>query len=565
MKNRKQFVVLNSLVLMLAAGSVLAGCSKSPAEPASSAAATQGAAATDAATNKVEPFNVSVYIGDAGFQQPAPDNKIYKLMKDKLGVTFQFDFLAGDSNQKAGVMIAGGDYPDIMTANTKFTDAGAYIPLEDLIEKNAPNLKKHYEAVWNQMKDPKDGHIYILPNYGVYTGELHATYYSGPAFWIQKAVLKEAGYPKIKTLDEYFALIKNYKEKHPEIDGKPTIGFDILNYDWRNWGLLNPPQHLMGHPNDGGVVVENNVASIFADKDPAKQYYKKLNEINNQGLLDKESFVQNFDQYMAKISSGSVLGMFDQHWSFQAAEDALTTQDKNDRTYVGLPLMFNASDKDYYRDLPPLNLNNGFGISVNAKDPVRILKMLDALMSEEWQKTLTWGIQGEDYQVNDKGMFSRTEQQRKNATDATWKLSNTAEAFYKFAPKWEGSFPDGNATAPNDQPDEYYAGQKAIDKELLDAYGYKTYIDFFSKPPANPVYYPAWSITLEDGSPAKIANTKLNELGTKYLPKAILSTPDQFDNVWNEYTGQIKKVDVKAYEDRINEQIQWRIKNWSTK
>jgi putative aldouronate transport system substrate-binding protein len=566
MFNNKKSIIMSSLVFTFAISTVLAGCSKTPSNPTSpSVAASTTTSSTTAASptvDKVEPFNVSIYIGDAGYQQPTPDNKIYKLIKDKLGVTFNFDFLAGDSNQKAGVMIAGADYPDIMTANTKFTDAGAYIPLEDLIEKYAPNLKQHYASAWNKMKDSKDGHIYLLPNFGVYTGEVHSSYYGGPAFWIQKAVLKDAGYPKVTTLDQYFDLIQKYKVKNPTIDGKPTTGFEILNSDWRNFGLLNAPEHLSGHPNDGGVVVDNGVAQIFADKDIAKKYYQKLNEANQNGLIDKEAFVQNYDQYIAKLSAGNVLAMFDQHWNFQSAEDSLATQGKDDRAYVPLALVYDASIKDYYRDLPSVNLNNGFGISVKAKDPVKIIKLLDALMTEDWQKTLSWGIQGEDYQVDAKGVFSRTPEQRKNAKDATWKLANKADALNGYDPKMEGSFTDGNAYSPGDQPEEFYAELKPVDKELLDAYGYKSYVDFFSKPPENAIAYPAWSITVPDGSAAKVANTKLNDLATKYLPKAILSKPDQFDSVWSDYVGQIKKVDVKSYEDLINEQMQWRITNW---
>lgn len=553
-----------STVLLLSLCIVLTGCGggngNSGAQPEAKDSAEQTTPGTDG--DKIEPFEVSVFIGEAG-QQPTPDNKIYKKIKDELGATFNFEFLAGDINQKLGVMIAGSDYPDMMTGNTKLTAAGAYIPLEDLIEEHAPNLKKHYEDYWNMMKDPNDGHIYILPNYGVFNGKLNSTWYSGPAFWIQKAVLEEFGYPKVKTLDEYFDLIAKYKEKYPTIDGSPTIGFEILNYDWRNWGLFNAPQHLIGHPNDGGVVVKNGVAEVFANKDYAKQYYQKLNEMNAQGLIDKETFVQNYDQYLAKLSSGTVLGMFDQHWNFQNAENSLITQGKDERTYVGLPLVYDASIKDHYRDRGPLNLNNGFGISVNAKDPVKILKLLDALITEDWQKVLSWGIEGEDYIVNEEGRFMKTQEQRDAFTDGTWKLANKADAFFGFAPKIEGSFSDGNATDAAAQPEEYKAGLKEYDKKFLEAYGFDSYVDFFSEPPENEVAYPAWTIDLVEGSEAKVVSTKLNDLSTKHLPKAILAKPADFESAWSEYTAEIGKINIKAYEDRINEQIQWRIDNWS--
>ncbi|MHA6534003.1 type 2 periplasmic-binding domain-containing protein [Paenibacillus sp. BAC0078] len=553
-----------SLIVLLSLSFTLAGCGGNNSNNSKNAAKNGGAAATETAAStdgKVEPFDISVFIGEAG-QPPTPDNKIFKKIKDETGANFNFEYLAGDINQKLGVMIAGQDYPDMMTGNTKLTAAGAYIPLEDLIEKYAPNLKAHYADYWNMMKDPNDGHIYILPNYGVYNGEVKSSWYSGPAFWIQKAVLKEFGYPKVKTLDEYFDLIAKYKEKYPKIDGSPTVGFEILNYDWKNWGLLNAPQHLIGQPNNGGVVVKDGVAEIFADKDYAKKYYQKLNEMNQLGLIDKETFVQNYDQYMAKLSSGTVLGMFDQHWNFNAAEDSLTTQGKIERTYVGLPLVYDASTKDYYRDLAVLNLNNGFGISINAKDPVKIIKLLETLISEDWQKTFSWGIEGEDYIVKD-GRFMKTQEQRDNAADPTWQMANKAKTFYGFLPKLEGSYSDGNSTDASAQPEEYAASVKPYDKEVLAAYGYNSYVDFFSTPPANPIYYPAWSIDLVEGSDAKVANTKLNELSTKYLPKAILANAGDFDSVWSDYVGQIAKSNVKAYEDKINEQIKWRIEKWS--
>ncbi|MNP64938.1 hypothetical protein D3C76_1604830 [compost metagenome] len=68
-----------------------------------------------------------------------------------------------------------------------------------------------------------------------------------------------------------------------------------------------------------------------------------------------------------------------------------------------------------------------------------------------------------------------------------------------------------------------------------------------------------------EGSEAKIVNTKQNDLSTKYLPKAILANPSDFNNVWDEYVGEIHKLNIKAYEDRINEVLKWRIDNWTVK
>jgi putative aldouronate transport system substrate-binding protein len=518
-----------------------------------------------AAADSLKPIQFTVYIGRTG-QPPMPDNKISKLIKKEFGITLKYEFAVDNNDQNIGIMIAGSDYPDIITGDTRLVNAGALIPLEDLIRKYAPNLRKHYAPYMNMVKEPSDGHFYIMADWGRFYGEYRATTYWGPSFWIQKAVLKEFGYPKIKTLDQYFALIQRYKEKYPTINGLPTIGFEILAGGWRKFCLKNPPQHLIGHPNDGDVVVDYQhktyKAEIFADKDYAKRYYKKLNAMNAAGLIDRETFVLTFDQYMAKMSSGRVLGTFDQLWNFNDANRSLIMQNQIERTYAPCPVVFDPKTRDWYADRVVLNINNGFAITKSCKEPVRFIQFLDALLSEKWQKILSWGIAGEDYKVDAKGVFYMTPEQRSHQRDMLWRLENREDTLWSNSPKMEGTFSDGNACSPVDQPGEFYDSLEPFDKEFLAAYHYKTWADFYSKPPPNPISYPAWQINLIDGSPAKIAAVKLDDIATKYLPMVILAKPEDFEKIWNEYVTELHKVDIKAYEDRINEQIQWRLKHW---
>ena len=54
----------------------------------------------------LEPITLTVFRGDPG-DQPAEDNKIYKKIEEEFGVTFEFEFLAGDLDETLGVKIAG--------------------------------------------------------------------------------------------------------------------------------------------------------------------------------------------------------------------------------------------------------------------------------------------------------------------------------------------------------------------------------------------------------------------------------------------------------------------------
>jgi putative aldouronate transport system substrate-binding protein len=513
------------------------------------------------------PVTWTVFSLDSASAPPA-DNKIYKLIKEKFGVSFQWDIAVGAKDQKIGVMIAGQDYPDILAIDSpKFIEAKACVPIEGLVEKYAPNIKRHYGAIWERMKE-KDGHIYCLPDWGVLQGRDTSTWFGDSALWLQKSVLKEFGYPKITTVDEYFDLIEKYKAKYPTIDGKPTIGFSILTYDWRVFCLINPPNFLAGNPNDGNGIVDRatHKYKIFLDMDISKRWFKKLNEENAKGVIDRGSFVDNYDQYLAKLSSGRVLGVHDQLWQFQDAMTALLNQNLYSRTMAPLPIVFDKSISPWYRNRPLPNYQRGWGISIRAKDPVRIIKFMDAQLSEEWQKIFHWGFKGEDYLLDAKGVPYRTPEMRLQQDDAVWKLRNKADLWYSYAPKLEGSFTDGNPTSMGDVPGEYLATRRPDDLDFFKAYGVSSYAEFMDRdPPDNPVWFPAWQIIPPDGSAAQIALKKAEDTYRKHLPRIILAKPADFERLWKAYTDALAKIDLKSYEAFIQAGIDHRIESWSPK
>lgn len=561
MRTKKVIAFILATILLVSLG--LSGCNKDEAtstkddKPTSSTGTSEG-------TEKEKPLTLKVFVGGSA-QQPTKDNRIYKMIEEELNVKFDFEFLVGDLDQKLGVMIASGDYADLVdSANSteKSINGGVYIPLNDLINDSTPNLKAHYDGYMKQIAST-DGNIYVLPNYGVYKNYIQTTY-NGPAFWIQKAVLKEFNFPVIKTLDQYFKVIEDYKAKYPEIEGQPTIGYEVLSFDWRAFCLKNAPAQLLGSPNDGGVIVDpaTSTASLYANTDGAKKYYQKLNEEYNKGIIEADTFVMNYDEYIARLSSGRVLGMFDQGWDFQLATDSLIDQEKIERTWIPVGITFDESIVPYYRDRPAVNINRGFGISVDAKEPERIMQIIDTLLSERWQKILTWGIEGVDYLVDDKGLFYRTEEQRANFEDVNWQLANRAKSLWESLPKLQGTFDDGNSYDPNEQPVEYTAKLREVDKEILAGYGYTYIPEFLGEAPENRKDYPAWSIALGDGTEAAIADTKISELQVKYLPQLILSDTDEFDGGWADYVKEYDSVDVAAYLKRVNEGIQERLNLW---
>src|SRR5690606_38740073 len=163
-QRRRIWFMLLAVTLLVSV--VAAGCSSSNKGGSTDNPGNNGKGSSDL-------FTISVYV-NSPFAAPTPDNKVYRKIEQELGVKLEIETLVGDAEQKLGVLIAGGEYPDLVSAHTKLVDAKAVIPLEDLIEEHAPRLREHYAPYWNRMKDSSDGHIYWLPNFGAYHGEITA-------------------------------------------------------------------------------------------------------------------------------------------------------------------------------------------------------------------------------------------------------------------------------------------------------------------------------------------------------------------------------------------------------
>lgn len=551
------------MALVMALALVLTACSgkKNESQPSASPSASPSGETGDSGQKPKDKVTFTMFVAVQGEKDVnTNETRIGKILEEQTGVNFKIEHLVGDLQTKIGTMIASGDYPDVLVPDDgieKVIEAGGFIDLTPYIDNDKyPNIKKVYGPYKNMMKWD-DGKIYIFP-FSTVVGE----YIPDPninqgAFWIQRRVLEWAGYPKIKTVDEYFKLIEDFVNAHPNED---LIGFVTLTHDWRFFATTNVPNHLAGYPNDGEVMVDmqTHEAKIYAGTEWDKRWWKKLNEINAKGLFDKASFVDNYDQYIAKLTSHKVLGFFDYGWQVGNANNALNDAAKADPSldgyrYFPLPIVFDENIKDQYLDPPGFVKNRGFGITVNAKDPERIIEFIDNLLKEENQILTKWGIEGETYLRDENGRMYRT----KEMIDKMNQKFNEEFGFTVFDwdwPQWgtNSTLSDGNAASPGMQPEVFQLSLTEADKKILSAYGVQTYAELFSPPDPRP-WYPAWGIPRDE--PRQLFEQQKQDIQRKYLPKLVMSKPEDFEKVWAEYTAALNKLDIAGYEQWYTQKI----------
>jgi putative aldouronate transport system substrate-binding protein len=510
----------------------------------------------------------TLFLGRPFEDYPVDGTILGDWIEEKTGVHIDFEFPVGDLKQKVGLMIAGGDYPDMMDGrneNRGFYDAGAFIPLDDLIEEYGVNAKKLYGDRLKMLAQD-DGHIYWFPQLAPYGDKVQATL-DGHGLYIQKAVLKEFGWPMPKSLEEAVDMLIEYAKKYPEINGHKTYAFTALSWSWREFPLMNAPHVFSGHPNDGAASVDwvdgKWVATQFYATEEAYKIYKIYNKIHKAGLYDTEAFVMDYDQYLAKLSTGSILAFYDQRWQFERVQKLLRDQGE-DRLYVGLPVVMEGYTEEYEGPLSP-QVSEGVGITVNCKDPVGAFKYLDFLLSEEVQIRKQWGVLHEHYEIDDDGYFFRSPEQIEIWEDSKWVDYTYGQKYWIEMCGWDGKsvYSDGkNAVDHRNQPAVFYAKLKPTEKEVLDAYGKKTWFDFFRKPDMRRAkYYPMWTIKIPTGSDVHIAHEKINEVRRKYTPRLIMAPEGEYDAIWEAYIAELNKIPNRDkheqfYQDKLDERIE---------
>lgn len=306
-------------------------------------------------------------------------------------------------NEKKGLIFAG-DLPDAFYGQAILTDIdvikyasqGLLIPLDDLIEAYAPNVKRLLEnTTYRKLLTAPDGHIYALPS----LTELSPTTHD--KLFINKTWLGKLGLPIPVTLQEFEATLAAFKEHDMNGDGRTDdeIPFSFL-YDRKENGLfslfgsfgqLDTPKHL---------IVKNNKVIYTVTTEPYKQAVRYFHELYKKGLIDKEGFTHDFNVYIAKIKApekivGSFVG-----WSLSSAAGP------NKSDYVALAPLKGADGKQIWNTYTSaINSKGSFAITNTCKNPEALMRWVDLHFVPETALQIDQGLLGKTLTINAQGRY----------------------------------------------------------------------------------------------------------------------------------------------------------------
>ena len=357
---------------------------------------------------------------------------------------------------------------------------------------------------------------------------------------------------------------------YPEIDGQPTIGLSLLGSDWR-WLITvgNPAGFAAGFQDDGQWHVDEETGETFYKflVPEIREYFKWLNHMNDIGLLDPESFTQTFDSYIAKLSSGRVLGTADQDWNVSQAVAVLKADDKANRLWAPLPVT--VSEDQLSQSTRDAGFTGTMGISISSTSDKQeeAFEFLDWMATEEAQILVNWGVEGVHYDIVD-GLRVQKPEDRENAnTNPNYSIDAGIGAYIHPFPMWGNGALDSNGqTIGRDSKVDIMENYTEAEVEVLEAYGIDLWVESFPQPEelGQPPHGRAWEYVIPTSSDVTIIQQKADDLTTQKITEAILASPEDFDAIYDDMVAQLEAMNIKEAESQMTKITTDRMELWSS-
>ncbi|MBW5445178.1 ABC transporter substrate-binding protein [Cohnella sp. CFH 77786] len=337
-----------------------------------------------------------------------------KIVKDKFNIKLN---LVNSTGEVVPSRMASGDLGDLVVFGNEnrkeYSDSiqGGLLldwTKDGLLDKYGTNIKKYAsKGIEANMKMFGDGkHVYGIGESvgdGEGSSELNKLT-MGPS--IRWDLYQKLGSPKITKLEDYLPLLKKMQELEPKSDsGRKTYGFSLWSdwdgnfmnlartigsyYGYQGGDGFNPGDMLLvsaTEPKYQGLLDENGYYI------QGLQFYNKANQM---GLLDPDSVTQKFGDVANKLKDGQV---FFTPWTW--LDDTYNTENHTSAGKGIMPVPF-AEEKAITFGYTPYGGERKWAIGAKAKDPARVLMLIDWLYSPEGMMVLQNGPKGLTWDLKD--------------------------------------------------------------------------------------------------------------------------------------------------------------------
>lgn len=299
------------------------------------------------------------------------------------------------------LMLASGDLPDVVGGNSlrdefmKYGMEGAFVPLNDLIDKHAPNIKKFLNENPSAQKviTAADGNIYYIP--------YAADGIAGRGYWIRQDWLDKLNLKTPDNTEELYDVLKAFRDNDPNGNGIK----DEIPLIFRHWQEMIRLVTLWG-----GRTAGTDSYLSFYEKDGKvrhgwtepefKEGMKNITRWYQEKLIDPEVFTRGSKS--REILFGNNTGGMTRDWFASTATLNRTLANQNPG--INLQPMappLGTDGKRIEEHSRTLLKPDGWAITTSNSYPVETIKYFDFFFDGVGRDLANFGIEGIQYDLVD--------------------------------------------------------------------------------------------------------------------------------------------------------------------
>lgn len=348
------------------------------------------------------PIELTWFVGANWYAHSWGDSLNSKYITEKTGVNVKLEVPSGEANEHITLMMTSGQLPDLIsmgsweTAVKKLWEGDHVYALNELAEQYDPYFFKVAGDGTLKWYRQDNGNTYGIPNDSYSPNLMHETGMTAAnqTFLVRKDLYEEMGRPDLTTPEGFLGALQLLKDQYAQYKGQPMSPFFAQGNV--PYGMTEYLQNLLAVPYEkDGKVYDRMTDPDYID------WLKTFRTAYERGLLNVDFLVDSDSQVEEKTNNARYFMMVREWTGMSAVNPMLAASANPDSYYTAVDGPRNSKGEP--AKLFPGNMDGWMVtmISKSVKHPERAIRFLTYLASEEGQRDLFLGKEGETWEMAD--------------------------------------------------------------------------------------------------------------------------------------------------------------------
>ncbi|OAX48760.1 extracellular solute-binding protein [Paenibacillus sp. AD87] len=348
------------------------------------------------------PVDLTWFVGANWYGHTWGESMTSKIVTEKTGVNIKFEVPSGEASEQIALMMTSGKLSDLMTigswesAINKLWEGDQVYALNELAEHYDPYFFKVAGDGTLKWYRQENGNTYGIPNDSYSPSLMQTTGLTAAnqTFLVRKDLYEAMGRPDLSTPEGFLNALQLLKDQYSVYKGQlisPFFAQGNVSY-----GMTEYLQNLLAIPHEKGGKFNDRMT----DPDYIT-WLKTFRTAYERGLINVDFLVDSNAQVEEKTSNSRYFMMI-REWTGMAAINPILAAGAYPNSYYIAVDGPQNSQGDSAR-LFPGNMDGWMVtmISKSTKSPERAIRFLSYLASEEGQRDVFLGKEGETWAMRD--------------------------------------------------------------------------------------------------------------------------------------------------------------------